>query len=64
MVLKYYASYHALKKPRKPLNILNNVTFAVINVDYDTWYKFEIQVESQGGKSNTESISWLSHSGK
>ena len=63
MVLKYYASYHALKKPIFR-DILNNVTFAVINVDYDTWYKFEIQVESQGGKSNTESISWLSHSGK
>ena len=46
------------------MNILNDVTFAMINVDYDTWYEFEVQVESQSGKSNIESISWLSHSGR
>ena len=61
-VLKYYASYGASIGPTKNLPVSNDVTSITVEVKYNTNYLFEIQVETQGGKSKTAS-KWLSQSG-
>ena len=61
-VLKYYASYRASNEQTKNLLVSNEARSITVEVKYNTNYLFEIQVETQGGKSNTAS-KWLSQSG-
>ena len=62
-VLHYHANYRALNETSKPLFVSNVTTSITVDVDYDKYYIFEIQVETQVGKSKIASISWLSQSG-
>ena len=62
-VLKYYASYRASNEQTKNVSVLNKETSVTVEVKYNTNYVFEIQVETQVGKSKTASTKWLSVSG-
>ena len=62
-VVKYYASYRASKGKTESRSVLNKETSVTVDVEYSTNYVFEIQVETQGGKSKTASTKWLSVSG-
>ena len=62
-VLKYYASYRASNEQTENLPVSNEArSITVDDVEYNTNYLFEIQVETQGGKSKRAST-WLSVSG-
>ena len=45
------------------LNIPKEMTSVAVAVDFDKRYTFEIQIETEVGRSNTTSKTWLSHSG-
>ena len=62
-VLKYYASYGASTEQTENLSVPNKDTSVTVEVKYNTNYVFEIQVETQVGKSKTASTEWLSLSG-
>ena len=62
-VLHYHANYRALNETSKPLFVSNLATSITVDVDYDKYYIFEIQVETQVGKSKIASIPWLSQTG-
>jgi hypothetical protein len=62
-VLKYYGNYSASQGISKTLSISAEKSSVTINVEFDKQYTFEIQVETQAGRSNVTSRSWTSHSG-
>ena len=62
-VLKYYASYGASNEQIENLSVPNKETSVTVDVEYNTNYVFEIQVETQVGRSKTASTKWLSQSG-
>jgi hypothetical protein len=62
-IRKYYANYSALNESSEMLNIQKKMTSVTVDVDFDKRYTFEIQIETEAGRSNTTSETWLSHSG-
>ena len=62
-VVKYYASYGASNGKTENLPVSNEARSITVDVKYNTNYLFEIQVETQVGKSKTASTKWLSQSG-
>jgi hypothetical protein len=62
-IRKYYANYSASNESSKMLNISREMTSVTVAVEFDKWYTFEIQIETEAGRSNTTSKTWLSHSG-
>jgi hypothetical protein len=62
-IRKYYANYSALNESSEMLNIPKKMTSVSVDVDFDKRYTFEIQIETEAGRSNTTSKTWLSHSG-
>ena len=62
-IRKYYANYSALNESSKMLNIPKEITSVTVAVEFDKRYTFEIQIETEAGRSNTTSETWLSHSG-
>ena len=61
-VVKYYASYGASNGKTETLPVSNEAKSITVDVEYNTNYLFEIQVETQGGKSKTAS-KWMFLSG-
>jgi hypothetical protein len=62
-VLKYYGNYSASQEISKTLSISAEMRYVTIDVEFDKQYTFEIQVETQAGRSDVTSRSWTSHSG-
>jgi hypothetical protein len=62
-IRKYYANYSALNESSKMLSISREMTYVAVAVDFDKRYTLEIQIETEAGRSNTTSKTWLSHSG-
>ncbi|CAB3995581.1 receptor-type tyrosine- phosphatase epsilon-like isoform X1 [Paramuricea clavata] len=59
---RYYANYSALNESSKMLSISREMTSVAVAVEFDKRYTFEIQIETEAGRSNTTSATWLSHS--
>ena len=62
-ILKYHASYRATNGSLQTLSIQKNEISVTIDVEYDQYYTFTLEVETEGGKSDAASIKWTSHSG-
>jgi hypothetical protein len=62
-VLKNHGNYSASKGISKTLSISAEMRYVTIDVEFDKQYTFEMQVETQAGRSDVTSRSWTSHSG-
>ena len=62
-VKKYHAYQTTVGSKAKSVDVSTDVTSLLVDVNYDTEYTFEIGVETKPGKSDSVTISWLSHSG-
>ena len=62
-ILAFYASYNTLKGVRKTFNMSREKKSITIDVKFSKQYMFEIQVETNAGRSDMASKSWFSHSG-
>jgi hypothetical protein len=62
-VLKYYGNYSASQGSSKTLSISAEIRSVTVDVEFDKQYTFEIQVETQAGRSEVTSKSWTSHAG-
>ena len=62
-VLAFYASYNTLEGVGKTFNLSRERKSITIDVKFSKQYMFEIQVETNAGRSDMASKSWFSHSG-
>ena len=64
-VKKYHASFMVatVRSKKEPVDVSTDAASLTVDVDYHTKYTFEIGVETEAGKSDLATISWLSHSG-
>ncbi|CAB3997379.1 receptor-type tyrosine- phosphatase epsilon-like isoform X2 [Paramuricea clavata] len=61
-IRRYYANYSASNESTEMLSIPKEMTYVAVAVDFDKRYTFEIQIETEAGRSNTTSETWPSHS--
>ncbi|XP_028402574.1 receptor-type tyrosine-protein phosphatase S-like isoform X6 [Dendronephthya gigantea] len=59
-VLKYHVKYSASSEPTKRSTVPKENKFIIIVVDYDKQYTINLRVETEVGKSQAASKSWLS----
>jgi PKD repeat protein len=63
-IRKYYANYSASNESSKMLNISREMTSVTVAVEFDKWYTFQIQIETEAyRRSDITSETWISHSG-
>ena len=64
-VKNYHASLAVatVGSKKEPVDVSTDAVSLTVDVDYDKKYTFEIGIETEAGKSDLATISWLSHSG-
>ncbi len=62
-MLRYHGKYRASQGTNKTFNISKEMRSITVDVEFDKPYTFEIQVETEAGRSDVSNKSWFSHSG-
>ena len=62
-LLAYYGNYRASQGVNETLNISKEMRSITVDVEFDKQYTFEVQVETEAGKSDMTNKSWFAHSG-
>ena len=62
-IVKYHASYRTTNGSPQIPPIPKDEISVTIDVEYDQYYTFTLEVETESGKSYAAFIKWTSHSG-